>query len=149
MYIQYYLNKRVLVVLLSSLNSYEGNEQLTPPISQETAFSAYFCRVSLIHTCSFDRIPPFSRLMYFFFQFFLVYFSLFLWIRMYTYICTLHLRLLATITASGFERLHFHHRKINSYKISLPRRFKASHPSTVALLSQTADIILCSIWIRS
>lgn len=62
---------------------------------------------------------------------------------------TFHLRLLAAITASGFERLHSHHRKINSYKISLPRRGlrRLTHPSS--RLSQTADIISRSIRIRS
>lgn len=77
--------------------------------------------------------------------------------RKYTYTCTHththtrapHLRLLATITASGFERLHSHHRKIN-YKISLLRRFKAPHQPTVSSRSsQTVDIILRSIRIRS
>lgn len=44
---------------------------------------------------------------------------------------TPHHPLASAITASSFERLHSHpalpsHRKINSYKISLPRRFKES-----------------------
>jgi len=48
---------------------------------------------------------------------------------------------LVAITTSSFERRHSHpehthHRKINSYKISLPRRFKAASPPPFSIPSR-------------
>lgn len=99
-------------------------------------FSQSFAK--LIRTCNFDRIPPFSRSIRFLFRPFLrVFFPPFCELKcaharthLYVHRHTSYFRLLVAITASGFERLHSHHRKINSYKISLPRRFKAPHPRT-------------------